>query len=80
VRSVARLELALTLIVIGAGVTVALGRIDELMDVAHRAVALFNTSQQRAAATLAAVHCPIPSAASGAASSPCPSPTPRSNP
>jgi len=77
---VGRLELAITLIVIGLGVTVALGRIDELMDAAHRVVALFNTSQQRAAATLAVAHCPIPSAASGAASSTCPSPTPRSIP
>jgi hypothetical protein len=77
---VGRLELAFTLIVIGVGVTVALGRIDELMDAAHHVVALFNTSQQRAAASLAVVHCPIPSAASGAASSTCPSPTPRSIP
>jgi hypothetical protein len=80
VRAAGRLELALTLIVIGAAVAVALDRIDELTSAAHRVVALFNASQQRAAATLATVHCPNSTAASGAASSPCPSPTPRTIP
>jgi len=76
----ARIEFALTLIVIGIGVSIALGRLDELQAAARRVVDQLGATQNRAASNLDQAHCVFPFAASGAASSPCPSPTPRSTP
>ena len=75
-----RIEFALTLIVIGIGVSIALARLDELQAAARRVIAQLDATQKRAASSLDTAHCEFPSAASGAASSPCPSPPPRSIP
>lgn len=75
-----RFQFALTLIVIGIGIYLALSRLDELQLAARRVAGEMDATQRRAASTLDLAHCEFPSAASGAASSPCPSPTPRSIP
>lgn len=75
-----RIEFALTLIVIAIGLSIALARLDELQAAARRVVARFDATQKRAASNLDLAHCEFPSAASGAAPFPCPSPTPRSTP
>jgi hypothetical protein len=75
-----RLEFAFALIVIGIGVFLVLGSLDELQLAARRATGAMDATQRRAASTLDLAHCEFPSAASGAASFPCPTPTPRSIP
>jgi hypothetical protein len=74
----ARIEFALTLIVIGIGVSIALSRLDELQAAARRVVDQLGATQNRAASNLDLAHCVFPFAASGAASFLCPSLTPRS--